>query len=77
MDTAATVIAAVPQSTAEGIRAAVVAGADTPAVAAAGIQAEVEVVADTQEVVVATPAVGVEAMLAEEATAADHTTKAY
>lgn len=54
----------------------VVAGADTPAVAAAGIQAEVEGVADTQAVVVAaTLVVGVEAMLAEEAMAADHTTK--
>jgi len=70
------VIAAVPQSTAGGIRAVVVAGADTPAVAAAGIQAEVEGVADTQAVVVAaTLVVGVEAMLAEEAMAADHTTK--
>jgi len=75
---AATVIAAVPQSTAEGIRAAVVAGADTPAVAAAGIQAEVDGVADTPAVVVAaTLVVGVEAMLAEEATAADHIIKAY
>ena len=54
----------------------VVAGADTPAVAAAGIQAEVEGVADTQAVVVAaTLVVGVEGMLAEEAMAADHTTK--
>ena len=73
---AATVIAAVPQSTAEGIRAAVVAGADTPAVAAAGIQAEVEGVADTQAVVATLMVVGV-AMLAEEATAADHIIKAY
>ena len=54
----------------------VVAGADTPAVDGAGIRVGVEVVADTQAVVVAaTLVVGVEAMLAEEAMAADHTTK--
>jgi len=75
VDTAATVIAAAPQSTVADTRA--VAAVDTPAVDGAGIRAEVEVVADTQAAVVAaTLMVGVEAMLAEVATAADHTIKA-